>query len=158
MRYIINPKQVLSSFYNNEKVNFKDISKDKLNEIIERAKELNEIYNSNFFSKTKVQRYLKLMEKININYRKDHYVNNMFASASTSEKFLLFMFSVDPNFDAAIIYGIEDRIPEAKKKITEKLGIYDINLIRIEKFVIEHLIDKEKKEEINNEIDKRAFK
>lgn len=153
-----NAKNILNSFYNSAKVNFNNIDENKLNEIIIRAKEFNKMFKNKNFRYLKSDRYLRLMEIINSNYRENNPVKNKFATTSLSEKFLLFMFSVDPEFDAAIIYGSEDRIKNIKEKMLEKFGVFDENLVRIEKYAIKKLLSKEKQNEINEEIDRRAFK
>jgi len=40
----------------------------------------------------------------------------------------------------------------------EKFGVYDINLIKIEKMVIKNFLSETKRNQIYEEIDKRAFK
>ena len=88
----------------------------------------------------------------------NNHINPNFVTTSMAEKLLLFMFSIDPNFEIAIIFGSEDRIYTAKEKIKEKFGIYDINLIKVEKLVIKNFLSEQKRNEINEEIDRRAFK
>ena len=68
------------------------------------------------------------------------------------------MYSVDPNFEATIIYGVENNTKSIKEKLTQKFGIYDPNLIKIEKFVITNFLNQKQKDEINEEIENRIFK
>lgn len=77
---------------------------------------------------------------------------------SISERYLIFMFSVDPTFEAFKIYGECDRINEAKLKTILYLGAYDLNLIKMEKEFIKKFFTQKEIDEINEEIDKRAFK
>lgn len=148
----------LKMFYNIDKVSFKDITTEKLTNIIERAKEIHNLYLNEEFRVKKSERYLRIMELINSNYRKDIRVNNHYSSTSQSEKYLLFMFSIDPEFEIAIIHASEDRTDDIKNKIREKFGVYDPYLIIIEKAVIKKLLDSEKQSVIYEEIEKRAFK
>ena len=146
------------AFYNTDKVNFSQIDNEKLNDILSRAKKINELYLSTGFKPSKAERYIRIMELINCNYRKGTPVKNEYASTSVAEKLLLFMFSVDPEFEAAIIAGSEDRTENIKIMMKENFGIYDINLIKIEKFVIKRFLSESKRNEIYEEIDRRAFK
>ena len=147
----------MKSFYNVDKINFKDLDKTKLLSIINRSKKINELYLDESFRDNKCERYLRIMELIHTNYRKDKAVNNHYATTSQIEKFLLFMFSVDPNFEIAIIHASEDRIFDIKKKIREKFGVYDPYLVRIENAVIKKLLSNKKRNEISEEIEKRVF-
>lgn len=153
-----NKQLIMNSFYNVDKVSFKDINFKKLYDIINRAKYINKMFLNKDFRSYKSERYLKIMELIHTNYREGNPVKNEYATTSLSEKLLLFMFSIDPNFEAAIIYGSEDRTFDAKKQIEEKFGVYDINLIKIEKMVIKNFLSETKRNQIYEEIDKRAFK
>ena len=158
----MNAAVTMQAFYNTGKVTFKDIDLEKLTEIINKSKEINRLYSFEEFKKEKADRYLRIMEMINSNYRRinqDTYnINSNYVTTSMAEKFLLFMFSVDPNFEAAIIYGSEDRTIDAKAKLKEKFGVYDINLIKIEKLVIRKFLSEKKRNQINKEIERRAFK
>jgi len=153
-----NKQLIMNSFYNVDKVSFKDINFKKLYDIINRSKYINKIFLNKNFRAYKSERYLKIMELIHTNYREGNPVKNEYATTSLAEKLLLFMFSIDPNFEAAIIYGSEDRTFDAKKQIEEKFGVYDINLIKIEKMVIKNFLSETKRNQIYEEIDKRAFK
>ena len=153
-----NPIVTMKTFYSEEKVNFKDIDIFKLRDIINRAKKINKLYLNTDFKKNLGERYLIIMELINSNYRRNMPINNQYAAGSIVEKYLLFMFSVDPNFEAAIICGSEDRIYDIKRLIREKLGVYDPTLIKIENYVIKKFLSEKKRNEIQEEIERRAFK
>lgn len=148
----------MQAFYSVDKISLKNIDTDKLLNIIEQSKKINSLFLNEGFKSRKSERYLRIMELINSNYRSDIRVNNHYATTSQEEKFLLFMFSIDPNFEIAIIHGSEDRTYDIKTKIREKFGVYDPYLIRIERAVINKLLSNEKKNEIYEEIEKRAFK
>lgn len=148
---------IMKAFYNVDKINFKDITKEKLIDIIKKAKKIHQLFLNTSFKNFQSERYLRIMELINSNYRTINPVVSPYATTSQEEKFLLFLFSVDPEFEAAIIYASENRINDAKKKIREKLGIYDTNLIKIEKAVITRFLSIEKQNKINEEIDRRIY-
>lgn len=154
---ITNQNITFNAFYNN-KVNFNNITEEKLNEIMERAKKFNKLFKRKEFRDIKSARYLKLMELINSGYREGNPIKSEYATTSLAEKYLLFMFTVDPEFDAAIIYASEDRIKDIKEQMIDKFGVFDQNLVKIEKYVINKLLTEEKRNEINEEIDRRIFK
>lgn len=154
----MNQLVTMQSFYNVDKISLKDIDENKLLEIIERSKRINKLFLDQSFKSCKTERYLRIMELIHMNHRKDIPTKTHYATTSIAEKFLLFMFSIDPNFEIAIIHASEDRTIAIKKKIREKFGVYDPYLIKIEKAVIKKLLNKEKQKEIYEEIEKRAFK
>jgi len=157
-----NASVTMQTFYNIDKVSFKDINEEKLLSIKNKAKKINKLYLFEGFRKEKADRYLRIMEMINCNYKRinsnDNNINAHYVTTSMAEKLLLFMFSVDPNFEAAIIYSSEDRTIDTKAKLKEKFGVYDINLIKIEKLVIRKFLSEKKRNQINEEIERRAFK
>lgn len=149
----------LQTFYNTNKVTFNNIDNEKLQDIMVRATEINKLYLNKNFKNNQIERYLRIMEMIHSNY--NHHrtpINMIYVTESMSEKLLLFMFSVDPNFEAAIISGSEDRTFEIKRKMKEAFGVYDINLIKVERYVIKNFLSKEKRKTIDDEIERRAFK
>jgi len=148
----------LKAFYNNLDLNKEDISLDKLNSIKERAIQFNNLYNSIYFKRNRAERYIRIMELINSNCSNKYIINSKFYTSSNKEKLILFMYSVDPNFEATIIYGVENNTKSIREKITQKFGIYDPNLIKIEKFVITNFLNQKQKDEINEEIENRIFK
>ena len=148
----------MRSFYDVNRIDISNIDNIKLQKIIKQAKKINQMFLNKQFRKNKDERYLRIMELIHSNYRENIPVNNEFATTSQAEKFLLFMFSIDQNFEIAIIHASEDRINDIKIKIREKFGVYDPCLVQIEKAVIKRLLSKEKQTEIYEEIEKRAFK
>ena len=148
----------MQTFYNVNKINLKNIDNTKLLNLINQSKKINELFLDETFKENKIERYLRIMELIHSNYSETRDVKNHYATKSQAEKFLLFMFSIDPNFEIAIIHGSEDRISDIKTKIRDKFGVYDPNLIRIENGVIKKLLSDEQKNQIYEEIEKRAFK
>ena len=153
-----NYKITLDAFYKGVKTNFSDIDLKKLYEIKARSKELNNIFNCEHFKQRKSQRYTKIMEFINSGHRKGVPTKSKYATTTDSEKLLLFMYSIDPNFEAAIIFGSKNNTKEIKKQMEKEFGIYDLNLIKIEQLVIKKFLSEKKRQEIYDEIDKRSFK
>lgn len=156
--YFIPQTKLIYTFYKDFNNDINNVSNIDINNIIEKSKTLNNLYNSQSFKPTKLQRYIKIMEYIHSNYRENFPTNSKFSTTSILEKMLLLVFSVDPEFEAFIIYSSENTIKEIKIKMEHKFGIYDKNLIKVEKFFIQNLLDIKKQNEIYEEIDKRAFK
>lgn len=154
----INYEKILNTFYRNCTINNNDISKEKIDQIIEKSKDINMLYNYEHYKPTKLRRYIKIMETIHSNYREGIPTKSKFSSTSITEKLLLFMFSVDPDFEAFIIHSSEDTIREIQNKIEYKFGIYDKNLVKIERFFIKYFMSQKKQQDIFEEVDKRAFK
>ena len=71
---------------------------------------------------------------------------------------ILFIFSVDPTFEAIKIYGESNHVSEIKEKMINYFGIYDKNLIVIEKIFMKRFFSKEEKKNLEEEIQKRVFK
>ena len=72
--------------------------------------------------------------------------------------YFLFMFSVDPTFEALKIYAESNKIDEIKIKFFNRFGLFDKNLVLLEKFYIKNFALKKQKQEISEEITKRIFK
>ena len=103
-----------------------------------------------------------LLEKKS-NYKIINYMNKIKKlqkcnNLNETEKYILFMFSIDPNFEAIKILGEYNKLNEIKLAMILNFGIYDKNLFTIEKFYIKYFFSEKEKEDINNEIEKRAFK
>lgn len=137
-------------FYNNRSINFKNITIEKIKELKELSTLTSNILNSNKFN-TDAENYVKLMNNIRLNYKK-------YGIQSDAEKLILFMFSIDPTFEAAKIAGECNRTDEIKYKMINKFGLYDKNLIKIENFFIKYFLSEKYKKYINDEIERRAFK
>lgn len=139
----------INSFYKNlNNANFRGIDTKKLLELKFLSKEFNAyFYNPNVTSPA-YNRYTTIMNRIKTNAK----------LTSDAERYILFMFSVDPNFEAAIIYASENHKKEIKKKMEERFGVFDPNLISIEKFYIKNFLSEKKRNEVKEEITKRIFK
>lgn len=156
--FYINAKVSFLSFYGNIKTNFSDIDEQKLIELKKRGEEINiKHYKNKNLKPTKTQRYFRLMELINGNC-KTRSLKNEFSTDSDSEKLLLFMYSVDPTLEAAIIYSSYNTINEVKTKFSSEFGIFDPYLVKVEKYFMNKFLNSKEKEQINEEIEKRAFK
>lgn len=136
-------KNIIIKFYKDiDNINFDDLNKDKIIELYNMKDSLLEK-----MSNYKIINYINKIKKL----EKSNIFNN-------TEKFILFMFSVDPNFEAIKILGEYNKLNEIKLAMILNFGIYDKNLFTIEKFYIKHFFSEKEKEDINNEIEKRAFK
>lgn len=127
--------------------NFKEINLKKLIELKTKAKTLNNFYNYEEENYGKGDRYAKVMDKIKTR-----------PGMSKEEKYLLFMLSVDPDFEAFKIYSECNKTEEIKTKMIYKFGVFDQYLVIIEKFYIKRFLSEKKRNEINEEIEKRIFK
>ena len=76
---------------------------------------------------------------------------------SKGEQYLLFMFCTDPNFEALKIFSECNKVSEAKKKCERTFGVFSLELIKIERFFVENLLDQKEKEKIEEEIDRRIY-
>ena len=150
--YQISFKVDVDSFYKNlNGTSFKGLDSKKILELKENSNYFNKFYNNNNLPFNKINRYVKIMNRIKTNPKG-------YGVSSEAEKYLLFMFCVDPTFEAAKIYGECNKTNEVKQKMERYFGIYDRRLIILEKFFIKHFLSDKKKNEINEEIEKRVFK
>ena len=145
-------KTDIASFYKDlNGTSFKGITADKLDVLKESSLELSKFYHNNSTPLKKHAKYAKIMNTIKTNPKK-YNIN------SQAEKFILFMFIVDPNFEAAKIYGSYNHIDEIKLEMEKYFGFFDSKLITIENFFIKHFLNTENKNILKEEIEKRAFK
>ena len=143
----------LSSFYKNFKnTSFKEISGRKLIELKSFSKELNSLFNNQNVKEFRISRYIKVMNKIKTNPKAFN-----IETTSDAEKYLLFMFAIDPEFEIYIIHNSENRKSQIKEKIENKFGLYDPYLLAIEKFYIKNFLPQEKRIEINKKIIERSY-
>lgn len=160
---MVNLNNIFEKFYENTVTDFNDIDFKNLIQIIRKAKKLNNFFrNNNMPNMNIIRRYAKIMELIYNNQNKDNNNINNFSkyarTNSVSEKLLLYMLSIDPNFEALIIFESCNTTKEIKKNIELKFGVYDPNLIKIEKHYLKRFAGNIKKEQMNEEIEKRVFK
>lgn len=141
----------INNFYKNFKgTNFKGITAKKILEIRILSKYFNNYFNNDDIL-DKTIKYTIIMN--NIKSRKNQLKLN-----NEAEKYILLMYSVDPTFEAFKIYGECNKIDEIKEKMKKYLGIYDQNLILIEKHFIKSFLSENKQNEINEEIENRIYK
>lgn len=131
---------------------FKNINNEIIENIKQNSKKLNDFFNFNN-GLFKMDKYLKIMNRIKTCPKNFNIPNDDWAQI-----YLLFMFSIDPKFEIAKIYGSCNTIKEIKFEIERKFGIFDKNIIKLEKFFIKHFFSKSDKEKIDEEIFQRAFK
>jgi len=153
----LNYNVTINSFYNDMELKLCEVSKDDLNLIIKRATYLNKVFKSKRFENKPSAGYIKIMEMIHTNYRKNNPTKTPYSTTSITEKYILFMYSVDPNFELAIIYGSVFKSKQIVDGMKKMFGIYEPNLIKIEKFEIKNLLDKTKKEELDKIIEKKSY-
>ena len=150
--YQISYKVDMDSFYKNlNGTSFKGLSSKELLNLRATSNQLNAFFNNNNLPFSKVGRFVKIMNRIKTN-PKGYGVSN------EAEKYLLFMFSVDPSFEAAKIHGECNNIEETKQKMKNYFGIYDRRLIILENYFIKYFLSEKKRNEIKEEIEKRVFK
>ena len=152
-----NQMQIINTFYKNSKPNYKDIDIKKILILKEKAKKLNKLFNSEQFKRTKEYRYIKIMEIIYTNYRENKPFVSEFATTTVAEKFFLYMFSLDPELKAAIYHASSNTKKEIEKLMMNEFGVYDPNLVKIERIYIKYFLGSKRKEEIEEEINRRIY-
>lgn len=141
--------EVNAIFYKDfNKVKFKTIDNKKILELKSIAHNLLE---EEAITNSKLVNYVKKMRRLNKNPENYNVTNS-------TEKYILFMLSVDPTFEAIKIYGETNHLNETKRKMCNFFGVYDSKLIKIEKEFIKLFLSQKEKELINEEIEKRVFK
>jgi len=145
---IINSPDFDAFYKNIKKADFRSITGKKLIELKAVSKQLKEEFKR--IDDLKCNKYIKLMNRIRTN-KKGYNITN------DAEMYILFMFTIDPNFEMAITFCSQNRIEEIKKDSENKFGLYDPFLIQIEKFYIKNFLSKEKRNEVEEKIIKRIF-
>lgn len=138
---------------------YKHIHDLKINEIsVERIEEfkitsqiLNKEYNNSYSDRPKNVRYSRVMDKIKTT-PKTYNLNN------STEKLLFFMFSVDPELEAILMYEETNNTTQIRQKMENYFGVYDKNLIKIEKWYIKNLLDKDARISFEEETERRVYK
>lgn len=141
----------ISSFY--KKFNpkeFDKISVTKLLELKKKSKTLNEHYTKDRMYNKK-SKYIRLMNKFTTNPKGYGITNDL-------EKYLLFMFSVDPNYDLTYMYAEINNINEIKMDMIKKFGVYDPNLILIEKYYIKNILGPKSRKKIQDKVIELSFR
>lgn len=167
MEYLTRYYKTLENFYKKLDLTTFNITEERINELKEQSININKVFNNEKMG-TKLNRYIRIVEKIHSNNRTNsNYNPNLrtynknsvyYPTFTYDEKYLLFMFAIDPNLEAAIISLSSNRTSEIKSQMVQKFGVFDIKLIRIEQHYIKYMLDSEKRNEINEEVEKRVFK
>ena len=146
--FLIYSTKLLMLFYNNfNNFNINDIT----NENIKFYKLIsNQLLEEKNLSNNKFINYIKIIKKLILNPNDYNVFND-------SEKYILFMLTIDPNFEAIKIYEESNNVKEIKKKMINYFGVYDKNLIEIEKRFIKSFLSDKEKENLEKEIEKRIF-
>ena len=106
---------------------------------------------------TKIEKYCKKIERIQTAPKKENDFNKISTNTSI-EKLLLFMFSVDPDFEAFLIYSSCNTLKEIKYEMNKTFGLYDPYLVKVERIFIKYLLNEEEKNKINEKVEIRVFK
>lgn len=143
----------VKSFYKDfDKADFSKVDKSKIIEIKNCVKRVNKRrINCRYELYRGIRKYINIMNHIRMNPR-------LYNLSSNEEVYLLFMFCVDPDFEAFMIFNEYNKIEEIKSKLELKFGISDINLAKIEREFIKYFMIDEDKKKINEELDKRIWK
>ena len=151
-------RSLFKNFYTRPKLDFSKISEERKNYLKNQAENLNKFFDTEKYNYSKVYKYSKKIERINGVCGGNIKDNVPFSTKTPEEKYLLFIYAVDPEFENAIIHLSETQKDNIKRNCMEKFGIYDPNLIKIELQVIKQFLTEQKRKEIYEEVDKRAFK
>lgn len=149
--YVVDKSIMIDYFYSNlKRAIFDGIDEERLKELFETSKPLNKYYNDELINRHKSRKYESITIFIRYNLKK-YNIN------SEAEKYILFMFAVDPTFEAIKIYSESKKIKDVKPKMIKTFGIFDENLIRLEKFTIEKLLSESKRKEVNDILEQRTI-
>ena len=167
MEYLARYYKTLENFYKKLDLSTFNITEERINELKEQSININKLFN-NEKRGTKLNRYITIVEKIHCNNRTNSIYNEnlrvynknsiYYPTFTYDEKYLLLMFSVDPNLEAAIIALSCNKVNEIKSQMVEKFGVFDLKLIRVEQHYIKYMLDSKKRKEIEEEVENRVFK
>ena len=141
----------ITSFYKNFNTkDFKNVNVTKLLELKKKSKGLNEYYTKDRMYNKK-SKYIRLMNKFKTNPKGYGITNDL-------EKYILFMYSVDPNFKATYMYASVNKIQEVRMDMVKEFGVFDPNLVQIEKYYILNILGPKKKKEILDKVEELSFR
>lgn len=159
MPFCYNYHLTLGHFYENNVIDIKEdlnnINEEIINKLKEKSIILNNMCNNPNF--TRIEKYCKKIERIETASKTENDFNKI-STNNSIEKLLLFMFSVDPNLEAFIIYSTCNNVKEIKYEMNKEFGLYDPYLIKVERIFVRYLLNQKDKEKLNEEIGKRVFK
>ena len=149
---INNYKPDIDSFYKNfYNINFENISDNDMMRFKEISKPINKFYEYKNTPYTKLKKYIMLMNKIKTNPKGFGVTNEL-------EKYIFFMYSVDPNLDAIVIHESYNNSKEIKTNLEKRFGIYDNKLILIERNFVKYILSPKDKKEIQDRIDDAIYR
>lgn len=168
MEYLSAYNKTLQNFYKKLDLTSFNVTPERIEQLKEQSININKLFN-NEKKGTKLNRYITIVEKIHCNNRTNSIYNEnlrnynkncafYYPTFTYEEKYLLLMFSVDPNLEAAIIALSCNKVDEIRSQMVEKIGVFDLKLIRVEQHYIKYLLDSEKRKEIEEEVENRVFK
>lgn len=141
----------IASFYKNFNTKeFDKVSVNKLIELKKKSKGLNEYYTKDRMYDKK-SKYIRLMNKFKTNPKGFKITNDL-------EKYILFMYSVDPKFKATYMYASVNKIQDVKVDMVKEFGVFDPNLVLIEKYYILNILGPKKKKEILDKVEELSFR
>ena len=145
-----NNPDILSFYKNFNKTNFKNI---KVNKLLKLKKISKKLYNYYLYDNlyNKKSKYIRILNKIRTNPKGYNVTNDL-------EKYILFMYSIDPDFKATYMYATIDKVQDIKVKMVKEFGVFDPNLILIEKYYILNILGPKKKKEILDKVEELSFR
>lgn len=155
MSTLYNYQITINNFYKDSKLSFKIINEDIINDLKEKANNINKFCEYKYPKTNKIEKYIKILELVQTS--SGGFDKLLFKTNSNTEKYLLFMFCIDPNFEAFLVYSTYNNIKEIKYTMIETFGIYDPKLIQIEKHFIKYFLTKKEKKNLDDKIKKRVF-
>lgn len=157
----------IKEFYKNlTLVNFNDITKERIEEL--KNSEVCETLKSYIYGDSikitektilsrdadinsdRLTKYLKVINilRVNPNTGTNNYL----------EKYILFVLIFDPNLDALVIHSSYDKINQIKNEMKKRFGVYDSNLVKIERKILHKLLNKSEIDKLNEKIDSIVYK
>ena len=143
----------INSFYKDfNGADFSKVQPDRIAEIANKVEKVNSRRINCSCSLYKgARKYTNIMNHVRMNPK-------FYDLRSKEEVYFLFMFCVDPEFEAFMIVNEYNTMKEIKEKLLTRFGFPDTNLPKIEKEFIKNFMKKEEREKIKEEIDKRIWK
>ena len=145
-----NNVDIISFYKNFSDTKFEKIKAKKLIELKLASKKLNNYFdNCNEYNKK--SKYIRLMNKFKTNPKGYNITNDL-------EKYILFMYSVDPKLEATYMYASVNKIQDVKIDMVKKFGVFDPNLVLIEKYYILNILGPKKKKEVLDKVEELSFR
>ena len=145
-------KLTIRQFYTDfNEVEVEKVNSDRIKELQEKAKrvQFNKM-NPKPLDYSPIGRYANTLAHIRMNSKR-------YNLHSTAEQFLLFMFHIDPTFEAFKIFSESNNMDEVKQKMHNRFGVYHCGLIKTEKAYITKLMKEKERQLIEEEIEERVY-